>query len=225
MRSLSEQRAARGRPRASRADRPSRLPVARRRHGARGAVGEARVRGERRIARAADGRRSTRCVRRLERLTRKRSRRRPRRASSARASAPSAPSAQPLEGARRPRAPPLSRRRQEGALPRRGSRRARHPPWKTRAEREKAVQEALGRWNDLRMFCRRLRESRDEAEERGAVTLPPELGRLLATLEPTIAEVRRAAVEASRQTTSALRARRRSREPASGAERGPRGRG
>jgi CHAD domain-containing protein len=67
-------------------------------------------------------------------------------------------------------------------------------------EREKALQEALGRWNDLRMFCRRLAQSRDEAEERGAIALAAELEHLLAALEPTIAEVRRSAVEASRQS-------------------------
>jgi CHAD domain-containing protein len=71
-------------------------------------------------------------------------------------------------------------------------------PWKSRAERERALQEALGRWNDLRQFSRRLAESREEAEERGAVTLSRELARLLATLEPTIADARRSAVEASR---------------------------
>jgi len=76
-------------------------------------------------------------------------------------------------------------------------------PWKTRAEREKTVQEALGRWNDLRMFCRRLSDGRKEAEERGAVSLARELGRLLATLQPTIAEVRRAAVQASKDTSAA----------------------
>ncbi len=65
-------------------------------------------------------------------------------------------------------------------------------------EREKVLQEALGRWNDLRMFCRRLAESRDDAEERGAIMLAAELERLLATLEPTISAVRRAAVEASK---------------------------
>jgi CHAD domain-containing protein len=65
-------------------------------------------------------------------------------------------------------------------------------------EREKELQETLGRWNDLRMFCRRLAESRDEAEERGAIALAAELERLLATLEPTVSAVRRAAVEASK---------------------------
>jgi len=78
-------------------------------------------------------------------------------------------------------------------------------PWKSRAEREKALQEALGRWNDLRMFCRRLVESRRDAEERGAVTLSRELGRLLATLKPTIDDVRRAAVEASRRVEAPIR--------------------
>ncbi|HEY3204689.1 MAG TPA: CHAD domain-containing protein [Thermoanaerobaculia bacterium] len=76
--------------------------------------------------------------------------------------------------------------------------------WKSHAEREKAVQDALGRWNDLRMFCRRLAKSRDEAEERGAVTLAAELERLVAVLEPTIASVRKAAVEASRTTSSVV---------------------
>jgi CHAD domain-containing protein len=71
-------------------------------------------------------------------------------------------------------------------------------PWKSRAERERMLQEALGRWNDLRHFARRLSESREDAEERGAVTLARELGRLLATLKPTIADARRSAVEASR---------------------------
>jgi len=65
-------------------------------------------------------------------------------------------------------------------------------------EREKELQEALGRWNDLRMFSRRLAESRDEAEGRGAVLLASELEHLLALLEPTIDSVRRGAVQASK---------------------------
>lgn len=67
-------------------------------------------------------------------------------------------------------------------------------------EREKRLQEALGRWNDLRLFRQRLAESRNEAEERGAITLALELEHLLASLETTIANMRRAAVEASRET-------------------------
>jgi len=70
--------------------------------------------------------------------------------------------------------------------------------WVTHAQREKALQEALGRWNDLRLFRRRLAESRDDAEERGAVVLAAQLERLITALEPTVATVRRAAVEASK---------------------------
>lgn len=76
--------------------------------------------------------------------------------------------------------------------------------WKTHAARERAVQETLGRWNDLRMFCRRLAESRVEAEERGSIGLASELEHLLAALEPAIASVRGSAVEASRQTASVV---------------------
>jgi hypothetical protein len=50
------------------------------------------------------------------------------------------------------------------------------------------------------MFCRRLAESRDEAEERGAVSLAAELEHLLASLEATVASVRKSAVDASRST-------------------------
>jgi CHAD domain-containing protein len=65
-------------------------------------------------------------------------------------------------------------------------------------EREKELQEALGRWNDLRMFRRRLTTSRDDAEGRGAIQLAAELEHLIALLEPTIESVRRGAVEASK---------------------------
>ena len=71
-------------------------------------------------------------------------------------------------------------------------------------EREKTLQEALGRWNDLRLFRGRLAESRNEAEERGAITLALELERLLAALETTIANVRRAAVDASRESAEVV---------------------
>jgi len=71
-------------------------------------------------------------------------------------------------------------------------------PWRSLAQRESALQDALGRWNDLRLFCRRLAESRQEAEERGAITLARELERVLSTLEPTIADCKRAAIQASK---------------------------
>ncbi len=60
--------------------------------------------------------------------------------------------------------------------------------------REKELQEALGRWNDVRLFRQRLIETRAEAEERGAVTLAVELDRLIARLEGTVASARSAAL-------------------------------
>jgi CHAD domain-containing protein len=71
-------------------------------------------------------------------------------------------------------------------------------------EREKQVQEKLGRWNDLRLFRQRLAGSRDEAEARGAISLAAELEHLLASLESSIASVRREAVEASRASATIL---------------------
>jgi CHAD domain-containing protein len=69
-----------------------------------------------------------------------------------------------------------------------------------RIEHEKELQEKLGRWNDLRLLRRRLEQSRDEAEERGAVSLASELERLVSSLEATIGSIRKTAVEASRET-------------------------
>ena len=62
----------------------------------------------------------------------------------------------------------------------------------------------MGRWNDLRLFRQRLAESRDEAEERGAISLAAELEHLLSSLENSIATVRREAVEASRESATVL---------------------
>ncbi len=63
--------------------------------------------------------------------------------------------------------------------------------------REKELQEALGRWNDARLFRIRLVETRAQAEERGAVTLALELDRLIAALEGTVAAARAAALGAA----------------------------
>ena len=78
----------------------------------------------------------------------------------------------------------------------------------TQIEREKALQEALGRWNDLRLFARRLAQSRDEAEQRGSVMLASELEHLLTALEPAIAGVRRSAIEISRSAAKIVPLRR-----------------
>jgi CHAD domain-containing protein len=65
-------------------------------------------------------------------------------------------------------------------------------------EREKALQEALGRWNDVRMFREHLDELRKDAELRGAVTLVAELERVIATLEGTETSARGQAIRAAR---------------------------
>jgi len=161
------------------------------------------ARGDRRIARAADGHPIHSLGRRLDRLSRKRAADAADRIERARRRSEEA-LAQSLEG------------KDDRALHRYriAVKKARYlaedlsalglKDWNVRVEREKALQEALGHWNDLRMFCRRLAESRNEAEERGSITLASELEHLLAALEPTIASVRRAAVDASRQAAAVV---------------------
>lgn len=153
--------------------------------------------GARRIARAADGRTIHSLHRRVARLNRKEPEVPVARLERARRRAQEALE-QPLEGKddrtlHRYRVAVKRARYLAEDLASLGVR-----EWATHAQREKALQEALGRWNDLRMFCYRLETSRDEAEERGAITLAAELEQLLAALEPAIASTRRDAVEASR---------------------------
>ena len=66
-----------------------------------------------------------------------------------------------------------------------------------KVSREKALQEALGRWNDVRLFRERLMEMRREAEVRGSVTLASELDRLVISLDGTVLSARRAALRAA----------------------------
>jgi CHAD domain-containing protein len=77
------------------------------------------------------------------------------------------------------------------------------------AEKLKAAQEALGRWNDVRMFRRHLRRTRRDAELRGAVTLAVELDRLLAALDGTVEKTRGDALEAARALGNIVPLRRR----------------
>jgi CHAD domain-containing protein len=70
--------------------------------------------------------------------------------------------------------------------------------------REKELQDALGRWNDVRLFRERLMETRAQAEERGAVTLAFELDPAIIALEGTIATVRREALALARGFTNVL---------------------
>jgi CHAD domain-containing protein len=68
------------------------------------------------------------------------------------------------------------------------------PGLESRIAREKELQDALGRWNDIHLFRERLRETRDESEERGSVGLVAELDHLIAALEGTVAWARREAL-------------------------------
>lgn len=65
--------------------------------------------------------------------------------------------------------------------------------------REKRLQDALGHWNDLRLFRKRLIRERSAAEARGAVSLAADLDAAIVRLEPTVREARAIALEAARQ--------------------------
>jgi CHAD domain-containing protein len=64
-------------------------------------------------------------------------------------------------------------------------------------EQKKKVQDALGRWNDLRLFRRHLLATRKDAERRGSVTFVLELDRLATALEPAVASARDDALRAA----------------------------
>ncbi len=68
------------------------------------------------------------------------------------------------------------------------------PGLESRIAREKELQDALGRWNDIHLFRERLRETRERLEERGTVTLALEVDHLVVALEATIASARREAL-------------------------------
>lgn len=65
-------------------------------------------------------------------------------------------------------------------------------------ERKKRLQDALGRWNDLRLFRRDLASTRDEAERRGAISFVVELDRLVAALDPAVTSARQDALRMAR---------------------------
>lgn len=68
------------------------------------------------------------------------------------------------------------------------------PGLESRIAREKELQDALGRWNDIHLFRERLKETREESEVRGSVGLVLELDHLIAALEGTVAWARREAL-------------------------------
>lgn len=57
-------------------------------------------------------------------------------------------------------------------------------------ECKKKIQDALGRWNDVRLFRRHVLSMRKDAERRGSVTFVRELDRLAAALEPAVQSAR-----------------------------------
>lgn len=159
-------------------------------------------RGAERVARAADGRRTRRLRRRLARLARHES----------------AQTLDRIVGAHRRAAGAAGRSldgKDDRALARsfRAARRARslaedlaalglpEPPG---AGRDRALEDRLSRWHDLRSFRRRLEKSREESEVRGAVGLAAEIERLLAVLEPALVSARAEAVAASRPAARVL---------------------
>jgi CHAD domain-containing protein len=68
------------------------------------------------------------------------------------------------------------------------------PGLESRIAREKELQDALGRWNDIHLFRERLKETREVSEARGSVSLVLELDHLIAALEGTVASARREAL-------------------------------
>jgi CHAD domain-containing protein len=72
------------------------------------------------------------------------------------------------------------------------------------AARERAAQDVLGRWNDLRLFLERVERERKLAQWRGAVRLASELDELARALEGPLASLRREARETSRRLSNVV---------------------
>jgi len=89
--------------------------------------------------------------------------------------------------------------------------RAGMPEMSRAVETEKKIQDTIGRWNDLRLFRRRLRETRDQAEKRGTVTLVRELDHLISALERTVGRARQEAEHTARRQANVTSFRRRRR--------------
>jgi CHAD domain-containing protein len=83
------------------------------------------------------------------------------------------------------------------------------PGLETEIEGKKALQDAFGRWNDLRLFRRDLDKARREAERRGTVTFVSELDRLISALEPVVESARAQALRSAGAGSAPARVRRR----------------
>ena len=73
-----------------------------------------------------------------------------------------------------------------------------------RIGREKELQDALGRWNDVRLFRRRLQGIQADSEQRGAVVLAGDLDSVIAALEGTLSSARREAFAAANRFARVL---------------------
>lgn len=92
------------------------------------------------------------------------------------------------------------------------------PEMSRAAQTEKRIQDSIGQWNDLRLFRKRLTDTRREGEKRGAVTLVRELDHLIGALERTIGTARERAEKTARRQAnigSFGRRRRESKDPSS----------
>jgi len=85
------------------------------------------------------------------------------------------------------------------------------PGLETEIEGKKALQDAFGRWNDLRLFRRDLEKARSEAERRGTVTFVSELDRLISALEPAVESARAQALRSAGAGGATAKVRRRTR--------------
>jgi CHAD domain-containing protein len=72
------------------------------------------------------------------------------------------------------------------------------PGWERAIDRERELQEELGRWNDARLFRKRLVRARAQSEERGAVSLALELDRAILALDAVVLTARERALEKAR---------------------------
>jgi CHAD domain-containing protein len=73
-----------------------------------------------------------------------------------------------------------------------------------RIAREKDLQDALGRWNDINLFRERLKKIRSKSEEKGAVSLAGELDPVITALEGAVATSRREALAVAGQFSRVL---------------------
>jgi CHAD domain-containing protein len=78
------------------------------------------------------------------------------------------------------------------------------PEFESSVARERAAQDVIGRWNDLRLFLERVDRERRRAERRGTVRLASELEDLARALEAPLAGLRRDASDTARRLSTSF---------------------